>query len=134
MGRGVIRYRPFLSVVPYFSENLPLYLINTPFPKNFQNTVPYRRPFSETLFLSISSKLSHYPPLFKSKLETYVVLHISDKLDDKKNKTHQMIVYFYNLLNPLTFYGHLTFSQFLRRRHILDYKLISSHFLTFWAS
>ena len=64
-GRGVIRYRPFLSVVPYFSENVPLYLINTLFPKNFQNTVPYRRPFSENLifelFIQIITLFSSFP-------------------------------------------------------------------------
>ena len=46
-GRGVIRYSPFLSVVPYFSENLSLYLIIyrcTPFPKNSQDRVPYKHP------------------------------------------------------------------------------------------
>ena len=43
-GEGVIRYSPFFSVVPYFSENFPLYLINTSFPKNFRNSVPYNAP------------------------------------------------------------------------------------------
>ena len=30
---GVIRYSPFLSVVPYLEENFPLYIKNIPFPK-----------------------------------------------------------------------------------------------------
>ena len=46
-GGAVIRYSPNSSVVPYFSENLPLYLINTRFPKNSQNPLPYRRPLPE---------------------------------------------------------------------------------------
>ena len=47
---GVIKYSPFLSVVPYFSENFPLYLINTPFPNNFRNPAPYRHPFPKCQF------------------------------------------------------------------------------------
>ena len=41
---SVIRYNPMLSVVPYFPENLTLYLKNNPFPKNSQNLVSYIRP------------------------------------------------------------------------------------------
>ena len=63
-GRGVIRYSPFLSIVPYFSENLPLYLINTPFPENFQNPVPYIRSFSENLiFEHITQIFTIFSPL-----------------------------------------------------------------------
>ena len=31
-----------MRVVPYFSETFPLFFINTLFPKNFRNPVPYR--------------------------------------------------------------------------------------------
>ena len=46
-GGAVIRYSPNSGVVPYFSEILPLYLIDAHFPKNSQNPVPYRHPFSK---------------------------------------------------------------------------------------
>ena len=42
---AVIRYSPNSGVVPYFSEILPVYLIDAHFPKNSQNPVPYRHPF-----------------------------------------------------------------------------------------
>ena len=40
----VKRYSRNSSVVPYFSENLPLYLINNHFPKNSQDPVSYKHP------------------------------------------------------------------------------------------
>ena len=43
---AVIRYSPNSSVVPYFSEISPLYLIDAHFPKNSQSPVPYRRPLA----------------------------------------------------------------------------------------
>ena len=53
---GVIRYSPNSGVVPYFSEILPLYLIDAHFPKNSQNPVPYRHPFSEMQIFTIFPK------------------------------------------------------------------------------
>ena len=50
-GGGVIRYCPNSGVVPYFSEIVPLYLIDTHFPKNSQNPVRYRLYLIDTLFL-----------------------------------------------------------------------------------
>ena len=52
---AVIRYSRNSGVVPYFSEILPLYLIDTHFPKNSQNPVPYRHllavPYNGPLYL-----------------------------------------------------------------------------------
>ena len=41
---AVIRYSSFLSAVPYFLDNLPLRLINTPYKQNSHKPVPYKTP------------------------------------------------------------------------------------------
>ena len=41
---AVIRYSPNSGVVPYFSEILPLYLLDGHFPRNSQSPEPYRHP------------------------------------------------------------------------------------------
>ena len=54
---AVIRYSSLSSVVHSFPENLPLYLINTSFPKNFQSPVTYRRlisvPYKHIVYISV---------------------------------------------------------------------------------
>ena len=59
---GVIRYSTNSSVVPYFSGNLPLYVLNTHFHKNSVNPVPYRHPFSEMrIFTDFPKIITFFP-------------------------------------------------------------------------
>ena len=61
-GGAVIRYSPNSGVVPYFSEILPLYLIDAHFPKNSQNPVPYRHPFSKMrIFADFPKIITFFP-------------------------------------------------------------------------
>ena len=61
---AVIRYSPNSSVVPYFSEILPLYHIDAHFPKNSQSPVPYRHPhgvpYNAPLYYLPSNKLKDF--------------------------------------------------------------------------
>ena len=75
-----MRYSPNSSVVPYFPENLTLYLINIHFPKHSQNRVLYRHPFSEmrifTVFPRYYTEVRGETKSFCEKILTVIRKHI----------------------------------------------------------
>ena len=81
---AVIRYSPNSGVVPYFSEILPLYLIDAHFPKNSQNPVPYRHPFSKMRIFADFPKIVTFFPF---KYYKYGFFKVCQFLCANKRKT-----------------------------------------------
>ena len=128
---GVIRYSPYLAVVPYFSEILPLYLIDAHFPKNSQNPVPYRHSLAKLkkrLTLCYRGFCTKAPLVSKKRgvrhSGTSIKTLVTRKCFQKPENVHTDVSLFIDI-DVKAFCNHLNFWRFpriVRRKSHLRFK------------